>query len=229
MTQQKKENSENTALQVFDKSDDPKSIIDRARLEKLLEQKERIAMQKFQTILHTDPMSVNKVFNSIRMRDNVPYIPISTVEMLLDELFFGQWKTTGFTGRQVANEVVGEIELHYKHPVSGEWLSRSGAAAKQIQQKSKTPILEFAQHKYPNALEKVWPAMKSEAVKNAAKQIGKLFGRDLGRKDEDEAQFDPFYSQEKEQKIKKSLDEVLGRNQEDGQDEKSPQEEAQDG
>jgi hypothetical protein len=37
-------------------------------------------------------------------------LPISFVEMTLDELFLGQWGTENFTSKVVANEVVGELE-----------------------------------------------------------------------------------------------------------------------
>jgi hypothetical protein len=118
-------------------------------------------------------------------------LPISFVEMTLDEIFFGQWGTRNFTTRVIANEVCGEIELFVIHPITGNEIVRTGAAAIIIQV-DKAPEgvnrSEWAndpRNKKPNALDLGYPKLKAECLKNAAQSLGKIFGRDLNRKAKD--------------------------------------------
>src|SRR5690349_9316717 len=74
-----------------------------------------------------DPKSIEKT------PDGRAYtLPISHVEMTLDELFFGLWSTENFTTTIIANEVVGSLDLVVTHPVTGNQIRRTGAAAIQI-------------------------------------------------------------------------------------------------
>ncbi len=116
------------------------------------------------------------------VRDNNPYIVISHIEMCLDELFLGHWNTINFEYQQVANEIIGSIQLEILHPVTGVWLKRVGAGAVQIQQDKRASISSILDTKKKNALEKGFPKLKAMCLKNAANSIGKIFGRDLGRK-----------------------------------------------
>jgi hypothetical protein len=61
-------------------------------------------------------------------------------------------------------------------------MQNSGASVTDISQKKK------------NALQKDYPKAKSEALKNAAKSLGKIFGRDIGRKSESVHQDKAFVS-----------------------------------
>jgi hypothetical protein len=45
-------------------------------------------------------------------------------------------------------------------------------------------------NKKPNALDMAFPKLKSECLKNAAQSLGKIFGRDLNRKNVD--QYQPY-------------------------------------
>lgn len=129
---------------------------------------------------HPNPHEVktNKAAN------NSQYLPISHIEMQLDELFQGLWQTRGFTYQVIANEVVGSIELGLFHPVLQEWIWRTGAGATMIQQKRGAEITDIgAKHK--NTLVKDFPHLKAECLKNAAKSLGRIFGRDLNRVDID--------------------------------------------
>lgn len=121
-------------------------------------------------------------------------LPISFVEMTLDELFLGHWGTENFTSKVVANEVVGEIELWVIHPITGVRISRSGAAGiiiqvdkapDDIQGKERNQWALDVSNKKSNALDLGYPKLKAECVKNAAQSLGKVFGRDLNRKKSD--------------------------------------------
>jgi len=120
---------------------------------------------------------------------NAKYIPISYIEMKLDKFFFGLWETVNFRHEVIVNELVGTIELRVKHPVTGEWLTRTGAAGVPIQMEKGSGVNDV-QRKIHNTLVKDYPHLKAMCILNAAKSLGKLFGRDLNREFEDEYQ--PF-------------------------------------
>jgi hypothetical protein len=110
------------------------------------------------------------------------FLPISAVEDRLDSLFNGLWKTHSYTQQVIANEVTGSIILEVMHP-SGVWLSRVGTAAVIIQQDKGAEITDLSA-KIKNTLVKDIPHLKSECIKNAAKSLGKAFGRNLNRASE---------------------------------------------
>lgn len=139
-------------------------------------------LQDFQAILNREPnpdeVQVNKAAN------NTKYLPISFLEMTLDELFFGLWSLTDFQYTVIGNEVTGKITLSYIHPVNGAEIKRTGAAATMIRCKQGQPF--DANGKIANALEMDIPHLKADCVRNACASLGKLFGRDLNRQHKDD-------------------------------------------
>lgn len=119
-------------------------------------------------------------------------IPISFIEMTLDEYFFGLWDTENFKWAVIANEVVGSIDLTVLNPVTGTKIKRVGAAAIQIMVDKRPDNVSPSQwandpmNKKPNALDMGFPKLKAECTKNAAQSLGKLFGRDINRKKADQ-------------------------------------------
>lgn len=139
----------------------------------------RIRLQGFTKALNAEP---NK--DEVRVNQhaaNTLYLPISYVEMSLDELFFGLWETKDFRWRNYANEIVGTITLRVFHPVANQWIERTGASATMIRQQRGAGITEL-EKKIHNALEMDFPHLKADCIVNAAKSLGKMFGRDLNRK-----------------------------------------------
>lgn len=132
---------------------------------------------------------------AIKVRDGRPYVPISSIEKQLDMLFgvFG-WQTSELKTIVVINEVCGSLELQVKNPDTGEWITRHGMAAVQVQMTKDSSVLD-AGSKIKNAMEKMFPKLKSDCISNAAQGLGKLFGRDLARKEEDQ---EPFSDMEKQ-------------------------------
>lgn len=125
-------------------------------------------------------------------------LPISFVEMTLDELFLGRWETRKFKWAGIANEVQGSITLVLTHPVTGKKFTRVGAASivitvdsldeKTREAMSKQDRNLYAlnpENKKPNALDLGFPKLKAECLKNAAQSLGKIFGRDINRKKKD--------------------------------------------
>lgn len=109
-------------------------------------------------------------------------LPISFVEMTLDELFLGQWEISDVQTQQIFNEVVGTGILTVWHPITGRPLKRAGFAAVVITQDKDATIADFNMTKKKNALDLSFPKLKAEITKNAAQTLGKIFGRDINRK-----------------------------------------------
>ena len=142
-------------------------------------EKTRIALQNFQERLNREP--------DPREFQDTPdgrarTLPISYVEMTLDEMYLGLWETSQPTYQQIFNEVVGAIVLTVTHPITGAKLNRVGFASVVITQDKDATIAEFNNTKKKNALDLSFPKLKAECVKNAAQSLGKVFGRDINRK-----------------------------------------------
>lgn len=146
------------------------------------EKDHRIQVQQYTSFLNRQPPKSEIQVNA--MAGNSNYLPISFIEMQLDELFFGIWSTDKFQYSQVGNEMVGSIELKVFHPVAKEWITRTGAAGVMIQFKKGSDVTDYNQ-KIANTLVKDFPHLKAECLKNAARSLGKIFGRDLNRKFQD--------------------------------------------
>lgn len=144
-------------------------------------------LANFSNLINTAPPKKEVKINS--QANNSQYLPISFVENKLDEVFSGLWQIKNFRWQVIANEIVGSIELGVYHPILKEWIWREGAGATIIQQLSKqkggTGDITNIGDKIKNTLVKDFPHLKAECLKNAAKSLGKMFGRDLNREFED--------------------------------------------
>lgn len=147
-----------------------------------ISQKENIQLQHFVHRLNREPnmAEVEKTPDGKAVS-----LPISFIEMTLDELYFGMWELSDVTYQQIFNEVVGTGVLTVKHPVTGEKIRRVGFASVVITQDSGANIQDFNSTKKKNALDLSFPKLKAEILKNAAQSLGKVFGRDLNRKKKD--------------------------------------------
>lgn len=142
----------------------------------------RIGLERFQKALNTPPEPKEVKENAHNA--GAKYLPISFIEMTLDEMFFGLWETTDFRWQVMGNEVVGSLTLRVFHPVEKIWISRTGAAAAMIRQTKGAKITDI-DSKIHNALGMDFPHLKADCLTNAARSLGKMFGRDLNRKFED--------------------------------------------
>ena len=154
------------------------------------------ALQKFQQMLNAepDPLGVESTPDK-----KAQTLVISHVETTLDELFFGHWRTENFKWAVLANEVQASLELVVIHPISGYELKRTGAASVIIMV-DKVPDNVFGSdrnrwalnpdNKKANAMDLAFGKLKSGCLKNAALSLGKVFGRDLNRKNKDN--YKPF-------------------------------------
>ena len=145
------------------------------------------SMEKFNRVNRINQSPPQKY---IKDKGNYKTLPISYVEAKLRKVFLGKVKTHSFFTDVIGNEVVGSLVLEVFHPVLQEWLTYVGAAAKQITQKKNkdrtpSPLDQWQVYKFANGLEKTYPAVRAMCLKNAAKQIGKCFGSDISRNEED--------------------------------------------
>lgn len=150
-------------------------------LQDIASQEFREKLQNFVNKLNTEP---NQSELQATPDGKAKSLPISFVEMTLDEYFFGLWSTEGFKWSVIANEIVGSIDLIVTNPVSGAQIRRVGAASIQIMVDKGTDPLNV-NNKKANALDMGFPKLKAECTKNAAQSLGKLLGRDVNRKHAD--------------------------------------------
>jgi len=121
---------------------------------------------------------------------DVIYLSIQRVEILLTRIF-QQWRVEVISYNQLFNSVSCHIRLHYINPVSGEWQYHDGLGAVGVQTDKGEHASNLSAIKQ-DAVMKALPAAKSYAIKDAAGHLGKLFGRDLNRKDD--VMFTPQYN-----------------------------------
>jgi hypothetical protein len=115
---------------------------------------------------------------------NFKYIPIERVEFLLKSIF-KLYKIEVLETKMILNAVQCSVRVHYFHPVMQEWMYHDGVGAKELQTKSGSGhLLLDMSNINRGAVEMAVGIAKTEAVKNACKSFGKLFGADLNRKED---------------------------------------------
>lgn len=112
----------------------------------------------------------------------VKYLPIERIEYLLTRLFL-QWRVEIKAIQIVANSCVVTVRLHYQNITDDSWSYQDGVGAVPIQTDKGAGAMEWDKTK-SDAVMKAAPAAESFAIKDAAEKIGKLFGKDLNRRDE---------------------------------------------
>lgn len=112
---------------------------------------------------------------------NSKYIPIGILETLLQRIF-KDFRIEVMREGTMFNSVYVAIRIHYLHPISNEWNYHDGVGAAQVQTKSGASPADLASINN-NAVMMALPMAKSYAIKDACDHFGKLFGRDLNRKE----------------------------------------------
>ena len=112
----------------------------------------------------------------------VKYIPIGRVEYLLTRLFI-KWHVEVKNVQTVANSVVVTVRLHFQNIENDEWSWQDGIGAAPIQTEKDSGAMDWNKVRTDSVM-KAAPAAESYAIKDAAEKIGKIFGKDLNRKDE---------------------------------------------
>lgn len=183
-------------------------------------------LQKFMSIANGE-VEADKLQEHPIVKD-CKYLPISFMEMALDELFFGLWNTGDFKWQIVTNEIVASIQLSVFHPVSKIWITRTGAAAiqimvdsipetesKKMSRQEKNAWAVDVNNKKPGALTNGgFAKLKAECFKNACVGLGKYFGRDVNREHSAEDYLGTIKDpSERKAELRKVISDILAQNQ----------------
>lgn len=148
----------------------------------------------FKKLLNTEPP---KQWLKHQQFTKTDYLPIDKVENLLDTIF-QEWRIEVLDLKQIAQSVVCTVRVHYRNQITGEWSYHDGVGAVGIQTDKGYSASDLG-HIKQDAIQKAAPAAKSYAIKDAAEHLGKLFGRDLNRKDT--VDFVNVYTDSEEKKV----------------------------
>lgn len=121
---------------------------------------------------------------------NLKYLPIERVEYLLT-MIFSKWRIEVKEVKLLANSIQVTIRLHVLDPITGEWDWQDGVGAMPIQVSKGSGATEFDKMN-SSAVQIGLPAAESFAIKDAAEKFGRIFGKDLNRKDN--ISYDRLYS-----------------------------------
>jgi hypothetical protein len=121
---------------------------------------------------------------------NLKYLPIERVEYLLT-MIFSKWRVEIKEVKILANSVVVTVRVHVLDPVTGEWDFQDGVGAMPIQVAKGSGAIEFDKMN-SSAVQIGSPAAESFAIKDACEKFGRIFGKDLNRKDN--VNYDRLYS-----------------------------------
>lgn len=116
-----------------------------------------------------------------KFANNTFYIPIEKIEYLLTSIY-QRWKVEVKEIQVIANSVVVTVRLHIQDPITSEWDWQDGIGASPIQTAQGAAATDFTKVNTA-AVQMAAPAAESYAIKDAAEKLGKLFGKDINRKD----------------------------------------------
>lgn len=107
------------------------------------------------------------------------YLPIEKIEYMLTRIY-GGFSVEVLREGLMANAVYVTVRLHLIHPVTGKPFFTDGVGAKSVQVNSGASPSDISQIKDAGVMMAL-PSAKSYAIKDAAQNLGRLFGRDLNR------------------------------------------------
>lgn len=110
------------------------------------------------------------------------YIPIERIEFLLT-MIFSKWNVEIKSTQLIANSVVVTVRVHVQNPITGEMDYQDGIGAMPIQVKKDHGATDFENMNH-SAIQIGAPSAESYAIKDACEKFGKIFGKDINRKNE---------------------------------------------
>jgi len=130
------------------------------------------------------PMAKKDALNAEgkKVKVAIEYISIQRIEWLLTTVFL-DWRVEVKEVQLIANSVAVTITLWYLDPTTKKWNQQDGVGAAPLQTDKDAGATDWQSIK-SNAVMIGLPAAKSFAVKDAAEQLGKLFGKDMNRFDD---------------------------------------------
>jgi len=133
----------------------------------------------FQAALNVAPPAT---WCKVHPQTKTAYIPIQRIEWLLTQIFV-QWRCEILSTVVMANSIVMTVRLHVFNPISKQWECQDGIGAAPISTEKGAAATDFTKILTMSVMQAA-PAAKSYAIKDAAECFGKIFGKDLNRKDE---------------------------------------------
>jgi len=140
--------------------------------------------QKLTELTYKSILNINPPKSIVKHHDygKFDYLPITAVERLLDGLF-DSWSVEIKMVNPVVNGIYVVVCLTANIPTSDKVLRADGIGFAEFQTVKGASPTDFTQLMQSAGVMAV-PRARSEAIKNAAKSFGNLFGRNLTRKDD---------------------------------------------
>lgn len=135
--------------------------------------------QELNMILNADPKT--EWIKSHPFITGYKYLPVERLEYLMT-MIYGKWTIEVKAVQLIANSVTVTVRVHYLDPITGqmEWID--GVGASPIQTDKEAGAIDFNKMK-ASAIQMSAPSAKTYAFKDAVETLGKIFGKDLNRKD----------------------------------------------
>lgn len=127
---------------------------------------------------------------------NVKYLPIEKHELLLTRIF-QEWYVEVLDTKQIMNSIVVTVRVNYRDPIDREIHYQEGVGAVPVQTTKGAKASDMSSI-LSDGVMKATPSAESYAIKDACEKIGKIFGKDLNRRDV--LGFTPTYNKEDEKK-----------------------------
>lgn len=120
-----------------------------------------------------------KVKNEMGQKVPLQYLPVDKIEYMLSAIFT-LWRREIVSVQQIFNSVQVTVRLHYYHPVHEVWYWTDGVGAVGVQTDKDATAANLEAIK-ANAVQIATPAAAQYALKDAAEELGAVFGRDLNK------------------------------------------------
>lgn len=138
-----------------------------------------IKQNKLNLILNSEPKA--EWVKTHPFVKNLKYLPIERIEYLLT-MIFRKWRVEVKEVKLVANSIITTVRVYVLDPITNEWDWQDGIGAMPIQIQKGSGAIEFNKMN-SSAVQIGAPASESFAIKDAVEKFGKIFGKDLNRKD----------------------------------------------
>jgi hypothetical protein len=126
------------------------------------------------------PMATTKDANGQTVPSD--YLPIDKVEFLLTKIY-GKWWVEILDSKIMANSCCVTVRLFVKNPITGETEHNDGVGAKSIQTDKGAGAMDWNAAKDSGVMMAL-PSAETYAIKDAAEKFGRIFGRDLNRREQ---------------------------------------------
>lgn len=113
---------------------------------------------------------------------NSKYIPIGIIEYLLTAIFI-EYSVEVKEVKLIANSVTVTVRVRVTNPVTGKEMWQDGIGAAPLKTTKGSKATDF-ENIIDSAVQTGAPAAESYAIKDACEKWGRIFGKDLNRKDE---------------------------------------------